>query len=106
MGLTSVCVCLCDRFLTVLIQEELVESQAAGLFADEAVHILGAVVVYGDGIFQRFNTRLQTERNLGVADSVPETETDITVHKGSALKGEINCCWFGIITTSQGQFNI
>lgn len=74
------CVCVYDRFLTVLVQEELVESQAAGLFADEAVHVLGAVVVYCDGVFQRFNTRLQTERNLGVADSVPETETDICLH--------------------------
>lgn len=57
--------------LTILIQEELVEAQAAGLFADKAVHVLGAVVVHGDGIFQRFNAGLQAEGNLGVADSVP-----------------------------------
>lgn len=42
-------------FLTVLVQEELVESQAAGLFADEAVHVLRAVVVHGDGVLQGFD---------------------------------------------------
>lgn len=72
----SVCVCMCGCLLTVLVQEELVEAQAAGLLADEAVHILGAVVVHGDGVLQRFDTRLQTEGDLGVADGVPETQTD------------------------------
>lgn len=62
-------------FLTLLVQEELVESQTAGLFADEAVHVLGAVVVNGDGVLQRLNAGLQTERNLGVANSVPEEVT-------------------------------
>lgn len=67
---------VCDRcrwgsFLTVIIQEELVEAQAAGLFADEAVHVLCAVVMHSDGVFQWFNTRLQAERNLCVANSVP-----------------------------------
>ncbi len=69
-----------DCFLTLLIQEELVESQATRLFADEAVNILGAVVVNGDGIFQRLNARLQTERDLGVADSVSEEQSDISLH--------------------------
>ncbi len=64
-------------FLTLLVQEELVESQTAGLFADEAVHVLSAVVVNGDGVFQRLNARLQTERDLGVAGGVPEEEADI-----------------------------
>lgn len=64
-------------FLTVLVQEELVESQAAGLFADEAVHILCAVVVHSDGVLQRFDTGLQAERNLGVAHSVPGEETHL-----------------------------
>lgn len=73
---------VCDRlwtdcFLTLLVQEELVEPQSAGLFADEAVHVLSAMVVDGDGVFQRLHTRLQTERNLGVADGVPEKETHI-----------------------------
>lgn len=73
---------MCDRlwtdcFLTLLVQEELVEPQSAGLFADEAVHVLSAMVVDGDGVFQRLHTRLQTERNLGVADGVPEKETHI-----------------------------
>lgn len=68
------CECVMDAtgvFLTVFIQEQLVEAQAAGLFADEAVHVLRAMVVYGDGVFQRFYTRLQAEWNLRVANSVP-----------------------------------
>lgn len=68
-----------DCFLTVFIQEQLVESQTTGLFANEAVHVLGAVVVNSDGVFQRFDTRLQTERNLGVANSVPEKRSVCTV---------------------------
>lgn len=60
-----------DFFLTVFIQEELVEAQAAGLFANEAVHVLGTVVMHSDGVFQWFDTRLQAERNLCVAHSVP-----------------------------------
>lgn len=105
-------------FLTLLVQEELVESQTTGLFADEAVHVLGAVVVNGYGVFQRLNTRLQTERDLGVADGVPEEEADICLHmfrqyvhfwcvimlltfrKGLVLKGELNCLWCGIITAT------
>lgn len=63
------------RSLTVLVQEQLVEAQAAGLFADEAVNVLGAVVVDGDGVFQRLHTRLQTEGNLGVAGRVSEGQT-------------------------------
>lgn len=70
-----------DCFLTLLVQEELVESQAAGLFADEAVHILGAMVVNGDGVFQGLNAGLQTEGDLGVANSVPEDETDKHHHQ-------------------------
>lgn len=71
----------CECFLTVLVQEELVEAQAARLFADEAVHVLRAVVVDGDGVFQRLHARLQTERDLGVADGVPEEEADVN-HTG------------------------
>lgn len=67
--------CVCRRFLTVLVQEQLVEAQPAGLLADEAVHVLGAVVVNGDGVFQRLDARLQAERNLGVADGVPKRDT-------------------------------
>lgn len=73
-----------DCFLTLLVQEELVESQAAGLFADEAVHVLGPVVVNGDGVFQGLNAGLQTEGDLGVADSVPEGETDIHIYQSHA----------------------
>lgn len=62
-----------ECFLTVLVQEELVESQTAGLFADKAVDVLCAVVVDGDGVFQWLDARLKTEGNLGVADSVPKT---------------------------------
>lgn len=57
--------------LTVLVQEELVEAQAAGLLADEAVHILGAMVVHGDGVLQRLHARLQAEGDLSVAHRVP-----------------------------------
>ena len=83
--LPRVCVCVCDWvrtdcFLTILVQEELVESQTAGLFADEAVHVLCAVVVNSNGIFQRLNTRLQTERDLGVSNCVPEEQTDVCLN--------------------------
>ena len=61
-----VCVCVRVRSLTVIVEEELVEAQAARLLADEAVHVLCAVVVHGDGVLQRLHTRLQTERDLGV----------------------------------------
>lgn len=67
-----------DRFLTVLVQEELVEAQAAGLFADEAMHVLSAVVVNSDGVFQRLHAGLQTEGNFGVADSVPAKDKCFT----------------------------
>lgn len=70
-------------FLTVLVQEELVESQAAGLFADEAVHVLRAVVVHGDGVLQGFDARLQAEGDLGVAHGVPAKQMI-----GSACAGE------------------
>lgn len=69
-----------DCFLTVLVQEELVEAQAAGLFADEAMYVLGAVVVNGDGVFQRLHAGLQTEGNFGVADSVPAKDTSVSLH--------------------------
>lgn len=68
-----------DQFLTVLVQEELVEAQAAGLFADEAMYVLGAVVVNGDGVFQRLHAGLQTEGNFGVADSVPAKDTSVSL---------------------------
>lgn len=61
-------------FLTIIIQEELVEAQAAGLFANEAVHVLGAVVVNGDGVFQWLHARLQTKGHLGVTYRVPGTK--------------------------------
>lgn len=77
----------CHRglFLTVFIQEELVEAQAAGLFADEAVHVLGAVVMHGDGVFQRFNTRLQAEWNLCVTNSVPGRHKQTHAFESSTL---------------------
>lgn len=81
---------MCDRcdwslFLTVFIQEQLVEAQAAGLFADETVHVLGAVVVHGNGVFQRFYTRLQAEWNLCVANSVPGRHKQTHIFEPSAL---------------------
>lgn len=69
----DLCVCVC--VLTVLVQEQLVEPQPAGLLADEAVHVLGAVVVDGDGVLQRLHTRLQTEGDLGVSHRVPGKTT-------------------------------
>lgn len=60
------------RVLTFLVQEELVEPQAAGLLANEAVDVVGAVVVHGDGVFQRLHARLQAEGDLRVAHRVPE----------------------------------
>lgn len=82
-----VCVCVCGRLLTVLVQEELVEAQAAGLLANEAVHVLGAVVMHGDGVLQWFDARLQTEGDLGVADGVPETQTDMFTGRSLAAEG-------------------
>lgn len=76
-------------FLTVLVQEELVESQPAGLLADEAVHVLGAVVVHGNGVFQRFNARLQTKGNLGVADGVPDNDRGFTLAEEDSQKGDV-----------------
>lgn len=68
--------------LTVLVEEELVEAQAAGLLADEAVHVLGAVVVHGHGVLEGLDARLQAEGHLGVAhrvsggtDGQPERQT-------------------------------
>lgn len=61
--------------LTVLIEEELVEAQAAGLLADEAMHVLGAVVVYGHSILKRLDTRLQAEGHFGVSYRVSGGET-------------------------------
>lgn len=61
-----------EKQLTVLVQEELVEAQAAGLLPDEAVHVLGAVVVHRDGVLQWLHTRLQAEGDLGVAYRVSE----------------------------------
>lgn len=40
---------------TVFIQKELVEAKPAGLLPDETVHILGAVVVHGDGVLERLD---------------------------------------------------
>lgn len=81
---------MCDRcdwslFLTVFIQEQLVEAQAAGLFANETVHVLRAMVVYGNGVFQRFNTRLQAEWNLCVANSVPGRHKQTNTFESSAF---------------------
>lgn len=56
--------------LTLFVQEELVKAQAAGLLPDEAVHVLRAVVVNGDGVLQRLHAGLQTEGDLGVSDGV------------------------------------
>lgn len=72
----DLCLRVCERCqrglsLTVFVQEQLVEAQTAGLLADEAVHVLGAVVVHGDGVFQRLDTRLQAEGNLCVPNGVP-----------------------------------
>ena len=72
----SVRLCVCvGRWvypLTILVQEKLVEAQAAGLLADEPVHVLGAVVVHSDGVLQGLDARLQAERDLSVAHRVPE----------------------------------
>lgn len=53
--------------LTILIQEELVETQAAGLLPNEAVHVLRAVVVNGDGVLEGLHAGLQTEGDLSVS---------------------------------------
>lgn len=74
-----------DSFLTVFIQEQLVESQATGLFANEAVHVLCAVVMNSNGVFQWFHTRLQTERNLGVANGVPKKKSVCTMLFGTVV---------------------
>ena len=58
-----------DR-LTVFIKEQLVKPQAAGLLADETVHILCAVVINGHSVLQRLDTGLQTEGDLGITDCV------------------------------------
>lgn len=42
--------------LTVLVEEELVEAQAAGFLANEAVNVLRAVVVHGHRILERLDT--------------------------------------------------
>ena len=59
------------RQLTFLVQEELVEAQPAGLLPDEAVHVVRAVVVHGDGVLQGLDARLQAEGHLGVAYRMP-----------------------------------
>lgn len=56
--------------LTVFVQREFVEPEPTGLFAHKVVSELAAQVVDGDGVFQRFHTRLQTEGDLGVAHGV------------------------------------
>jgi len=60
-----------NQTLTVVIQEELIEAQAAGLLPNEAVHVLRAVVVNGDGVLQRLDAGLQAEGHLGVPGRVP-----------------------------------
>lgn len=42
--------------LTFFIEEKLVEAQATGLLPNETVHILCAVVMDSDGIFQGLDT--------------------------------------------------
>lgn len=56
--------------LTIFIKKELVKAQAAGLLADETVHILCAVVINGHGVLQRLDTGLQTEGDFGITDCV------------------------------------
>lgn len=41
--------------LTLLIEKQLVEAQATRLLADEAVHVLRAMVVHSNGILQRLH---------------------------------------------------
>lgn len=65
--------------LTVFIQEELIEAQATGLLANEAVHVLGAVVVDGDGVLERLDAGLKAEWDLGISGRVPADKT----HEGA-----------------------
>lgn len=65
---------MCER-LTVFIQEELIKAQATGLLPDETVHVLRAVVINGNGVLQRLDTGLQTERDLGISNCVSAKDT-------------------------------
>lgn len=57
--------------LTIFIQEQLIKAQATGLLANEAVHMLRAVVIDSDGVLKRLDAGLKTERDLGVSNRVP-----------------------------------
>lgn len=63
--------------LTIIIQRQFVEFESTWLFAHIAVCVLGAELVHGDGVLQGLHTRLQTERNLGVAHRVSASRQDI-----------------------------
>lgn len=83
--------------LTVLVEEELVEAQAAGLLADEAVHVLSAMVVHGHSILERLDTRLQAEGHLGVAHRVSRGEIDRDMLADRTLAGKLDLARFMFI---------
>lgn len=61
--------------LTIFIQEELIKSQTTGLLPNETVHVLCAVVIDSNGVLQRLDTGLQTERDLRVSNCVSTKRT-------------------------------
>lgn len=64
-----------ERRLTVVIQGELIKTQAAGLLPNETVHILCTVVINSNGVLQRLDAGLQTEGDLGISHCVSAKDT-------------------------------